>query len=371
MSAPTVAELLVPMTEDEFIATEIGELAGAGFPTTTWTSLSVSTGLVRADCKALSALANDVPEVVKQGYARDVDDDDWADLLFESQYNITRKAAIFALRTLRVTDAGGAGPFVRTAGDLTVTMANGLKFTSTTGGTIPLSGYLDFTFRAEFSGADYNGSTSGWTLVTALPGVTVTDPGGTPTFTAQGADKESTESYKARGIARWPELGSSANDDVWKKWAIEGDATVTRSLVRRHYPLPGNVTLYIGGAAGAVSGGVVANVVAYITPREPNVVDSFVSSVVNHAVALTGTVYALAAELTAAKLAFETRLAALQKIWRVGGTVPRELLIEKILEPLSDDDRNDLTLTTPPADIALAFNEVPIFDVTGLTWTAV
>lgn len=142
-------------------------------------------------------------------------------------------------------------------------------------------------------------------------------------------------------------------------------------------PAGGQVTIYLAGANGPVSAGAVTAVQDSIYPgpgessRAPQCVDVFVHSAVARVIALVGTVDVVAAEHDAAKAAFETNLLALQASLRIAPRVSRERLIGLVMSTLSNDDRNDMSLTSPAADVVCANNEVVVFDTSGLVWQKV
>lgn len=370
MTSPTVDELLTPVTEESLESTQLGVLAAAEFPVTSWASTSVPVGLMKADVRAMTGLAAEIPTTVKGGYVKTAAKE-WLTLVGDDFYDEDRVAAVFTQRKIRITDTGGA-PYTRNPGDLWIESSAGLKYKNIDAGTVPASGFYDFTFQAESPGDAYNASSSSWTLLTPLPGTSVDDPGGTPVYVVQGADEETDDSYKGRLRGKWAGLGGGANDDVYLGWAKKASAQVTRAIVLRHYPLPGQVTVYIAGSGGTpLDAGVVAAVLAYITPRAPNCVDVFVVAATVLSIGLAGTINVVATERAAAQAAAELALANYAKQAKIGGLVSREKIIEKIMSGTSDDDRNDMTLSFPTGDLVLTSVEVPFFVVGGLTWVEV
>lgn len=485
MPTLTLAELLVPETEDSLYATFLGVLAGGGMPATAWGKTSVPLNLAKAASRADAKAAAQIPTIVKGGLLRYVTDSDvdpsWADLLIESNFGgLERSPATSTERWLRLTDTGGVGPVDINAGEHTIIGDGALRYVAITNGKVPASGFVDVLFRADRTGEGWAGVVSSWAWETSVPGVSIADaPAG---VSKAGTDKESTADYVQRARDQWSALGAGANDAAYRflvQQALVGTADegrITRVKVREAYPLPGQVTIYVAddsatGVDGAdvvsnidvasavtqtgsgpamtiggiplesysvlveiLTGGVlgvgtfrvsrdggstwsttqtlaasyvlagtgitltfaagtyvaktsyafsttlsiVSRLQAYLDPpshlgKAPNCVDVFVVSAKFKAISLVGTVTAVSTERVAAQAAANAALSALAASTVIGGgttaKISREKIIEKIMRQLTDDDRNDLSLTTPAADVSLSADQVPVFDVSGLTWT--
>jgi uncharacterized phage protein gp47/JayE len=370
MTVPNVADLLLTMSEDEVEQDQLDVIADAEFPVTSFGPTSVATTLVKADARTLKKVIDEVPSIVRGGF-RKTATGLWLDLVADSEHDEARKPAVKTQRTLRITDAASVGPITLTARTHWARMLNGLRFVNITAPTIPLDGNANVTFEAEVAGPEYNDATSAWELVTPIPGTTIADPPGGLALTQQGTEAETDDEFNERLNEQWSTIGTGGNDDFYSYWAKTAHAEVKRVKVLAHTPGPGDVTVLIAGDSGALSGGVVTAVQADIAPRAPNIANVIVASVVNVTVVVTGTVYALASEAAAAQAAFETALGVAQRAMRIGGQVVRERIIEKIMAQLTDDDRNDVDLLLPAGDTSIAYNEVPVFDITGLDWEQV
>lgn len=377
------ASLISAETEESIAAEQLVLLQAAGFEVTNWDDTDPGRVLIATDVRSLKKLANVVTLVARGGYLG-LSEGDWLTLLAEQNFSEDRSLATTCERELRFADDGGA-PYTWIAGDLIVETAAGLRFRSISGGTLAASGSLDVTFQAESPGTAYNGSTPSWSLVSSYPGVTIADaPAG---VTTPGTDEQGDPALITACRAKWGSLGAGANDDAYAYWATHTPgvmATVTRVSVARHTPLPGQVTVYVagGGVGAAVDGGDAlgsADVTAIQdridpadhTGKAPNCIDAFVVAAKWKKVTVTGTVVGVATELADAQIAATAALDAWATAFRIGAPkVSREKVIAKIMGELSDDDRNDATITTPAADVTLAADEVPYFDLSGLTWTA-
>lgn len=368
MPAPTVEELLTLLTEEEIKAKLLSFVSAGGFPVNSWATTSVPRALIAGDSHVVKVLTDQVPAIVKGGTLRD-SSGKWTDLKL-TDFQIERIPAKRTQRQLRLTDTGG-GPVPLAPDSVIVESAAGLRYVLKSGAAVPGGGgFVDAIFEAEDPGDEYNAATSGWSFVTVVPGVAITEP--VLTLTAQGADEEIDDSAKQRGRAMFPGLGGGANDPVYEKWAREAaPGDVTRVAIRRHYPAPGELTIVLAGAGGAVAGSVVTAVDNYVKPRAPNNIDPYAVSAVNRVIAITGTVFFLAAESTA-EAKGEAALNDLAKVLKIGSGLPLDLITKALRAGLSDHPSNDVDLTSPTVDVVPgAYNEVIVFDLTGLVWTAV
>lgn len=250
MSTVTLASLLATQTEDDIQSTQLAVLSTAGFPVTSWEVTSVPRVLIKADARAIVGLANYIPAIAAGSYVS-LAAGDWLTLRASSDWLLERNAATRAVRTLTLTDSSGGATAV-TAGTVWAKTAEGLRYLLAEDGTIPASGSVQLRFNAEESGADYNAATTGWTLDTPIPGVTVTENGSVTTL---GTDDESDDTLRTRCTTRWSTLGAGANDSAYTYWALNtpGVTEVTRVKVRESYPLPGQVSIYLAGSSGPVS----------------------------------------------------------------------------------------------------------------------
>lgn len=178
----TLAELLDPQTAEEVVAKLLAVMQAYGFPTTSWQPGGVDRTRMMATATALQDIsANYIPTIAAGGlldYAEQLSAPDWIRLLAEQMFNLPYNEASRTVGNMTLT-AGSAG-YTITAGQVTVIFpASGNRYINSTGGVLAPSGTLELEFTAEFAGAEYNDPSSGTiSLVTALPGVTVTNPAG-------------------------------------------------------------------------------------------------------------------------------------------------------------------------------------------------
>lgn len=387
MTAPSLETLLAVATEEDVVADELAVLQATPTPfdVTSWAITSVPRVLLAAFARAAQKLYALIPKIAAGGYVK-LAKGDWLTLLSSENFNEERDTATFAERVIRVTDAGGA-PVSFPAGALVMETSTKLLFTSKLNpdGSTPAlaaSSYVDVYFTAAAAGTAYNGAAGTWRQVTAIPGLTFADaPAG---VTVPGTEDEPDESLANDDAAKWSTLGSGANDaahiyNAKHAPGLDGDE-VTRVKVRRHTPLPGQVTLIVAGptssgadGADALASDIVDAIQEYIDPpshlgKAPTAVDVFIESAKVKVITITGTVTAISTEKAYAQALAETALNAWAAAAPLGAKISREKLIGKIMAGLSDEDGNDATITTPAADVVLAANEVPVFNFVGLTW---
>jgi uncharacterized phage protein gp47/JayE len=338
-------------------------------PATSWQTGSVPLTLIENDAAVLEDLYALVGKVASGGLLATAGGP-WLDLLATNVYQLTRNQAVATQGVVKLTDAGAAGPFTITAGQLWFAASNGLRFTNTTGGTLPLSGTLTLTVKAEAPAAAYNvGNGAITTMVTTLPGVTVNNPnpGSGSWITISGADQEADAALVSRCKAKWPTIGIGATSAAYDYWARTADVSVTRTQVAASGTVAGTVNVYLAGASGPVTGGAVTNVVNYLASRTPLGVLVNVASCTAAPVTVTATVYVASAYLAAATAQCATNLAALFN----GGTNsigevlpgiplgPSTVYLSAIIEQLQlPTGVRNVVISGPGADVALTTAQV-------------
>ena len=129
----------------------------------------------------------------------------------------------------------------------------------------------------------------------------------------------------------------------------------------------GTVAIYVAGSAGAVSAGALSDVQDYIDARRPQCVVPTVTNASQVTIALTGVVKVKAAQKTTAQAASAVALSALFAAIPIGGIVYRAPIEKAIL------DANIGVVNVALNNVAeqtLGPSEVPVVDVSGLTWTS-
>lgn len=351
----TLAQLLAGKSKDDYVTQLKGSLP-ASFPVTTWREGDVPETLIQIDAQALSDLSQVIALIAMGGYITTQPgvtgaSGDWLDLA-AGFYGLTRNQAVQTQGTVTLTDSGGAGPFSISAGQLWVTDAANHRFTNTTAGTLSQNGSLALTFAAEQAGSAYN-TTGALTLVTALPGVTLS----TLSITQQGADVESDLAFSTRCLGMWAALGTGSPAAAYDLWARTASSEVTRTKVAADGTTAGQVNVYLAGASGAVSGTAVTAVTNYVTPRMPVGSTPNVVAATNSEVTVAGTVYVQSAYVTSATAAITNALNAFIQTIPIGGTVYLSAVIEQVMSPAGVRNAS-VTLNGGTADIALTAAQV-------------
>lgn len=357
----SLSDLITPDTATDALDALLAFLESARFPTTSWQDGSVPRTLTEGEANAYADLSELVAAIAKGGFL-DLAEGDWLTLLAQDFYGLTQQPAVATRGTFRLTDAGG-GPHNFLAGELIVTSASGLRYRNLSAGTLNASSTLDTTFEAEATGATYNLPVgASLSLVTSLPTVTVTNPGGVGGWiTTQGTDQESDANLRTRCKARWPGttymLSTAA---TYEAAALTASAEVTKVKVFPNDPDPGQVKIVLAGSSGAVSAGAVTDVETYITDRLPLCVNATVESATPVTVTVTAELQCEAAYESAVAAQAEAALAALFVDLPIGGIVYRSALIEALMSPTG---MVNVVLSSPASDTGLSSVSVGVLAV--------
>lgn len=367
---PTLAELVTPRSLSTLRDELLGRLQAAGLAVTDWTEGGTERTLVEVDAKALAELELVAADIAAGGLL-DYATGAWLTLLADNKFSITREPATFAEHQVVLTDAANTGPHTVTAGTLWVATATGLRFVSITGGTLTLGGTLTIQVRAEESGAAYDVAPAAIAvLVTALPGVTVSNPAIGMTgssLTSPGADEESDVALRARCRDRWAELGSGSTAGAYRNWALAASSDVSEAVAVDTGTDTGTVDLILAGPSGPVSGGVVSTVQAYVDARVPLTVAATVRSATGVDLTITATLYGNAPDETTATAAATTAVEALIRSLGIGGKV----YVAAVISALMAAGVKNVVMSLPAADVTIADNEVAVLSSLNLTWSSI
>lgn len=372
----TYSQLLTKITESKAVTVALEVLRVAGFKVSDWSSTSDARALVNVFGRLVSDASVSVQEIAKNLFVP-TSTGAWLDRLGEDNYDEPRKAAVATRRTLRLHNNTGS-LYVLDPGAVLVRSTARREFRNINGSpeNIADGATLDVEWEAVETGAAYNASSSSWELSTPVAGLTVSEP--IADITRTGADVESDAEYQTRLTLKWAST-DQGNDDFYAYWSLTNWAEVRKVKVlaanNGGTPTPGWVTVYLGGASGGVSAAVVDEVQEFFDPtdhlgRAPSCVRVLVESMVTATVQVSGTVYARAAEKDAAKAKFESDLEKYRASLGSGAKVSRERIVALIMGALTYDEANDLELSQPATDNVLSANQVPSFDLSGLTWVA-
>lgn len=167
-------------------------------------------------------------------------------------------------------------------GDLTfMYVPTGVLYSNTTGGTVS-AGFLDVSILCEISGAVGNVAAPD-TLQIISPPTGITTIANIIQAVSDGADQESTDSYRARLLSRRQNPPAGGNETDYPAFAFAADTTVRSATIRRFGRGLGTVDVYITTGTTDVdtavtqglpvsripSGGTLASVQAYYDAHVP------------------------------------------------------------------------------------------------------
>jgi len=370
-----------------FIAGDLFAFAASvpTFPATSWQEGGTPRTLVELDAAELAVLTAYVAAVARGGYVTGQPgvtgaSGSWLDLVGQNVYQLARNQAIATVGQVTLTDSANAGPFSISPGQIwvanTASLATSspLRYLNTTGGTLPQGGTLTISVAAELPGSAYNVANSSITsLITNLPGVTVTNPaGGSGSWiTTNGTDIESDLAYATRCMNKWPSVGIGATAATYDYWARTASAEVTRTKVAPNGTTGGQVDVWVAGASGAVSGGALTAVQNYLAPRLPVGTTQNTVNATNLTITIAGTAYVYAANVAAATAAIAANLLALIQAAPIGGTLYLSAVNDAIQKVTGVRNVASLTVNGAGSDLSLTAAQVAAALTNSLTITSI
>jgi hypothetical protein len=176
----SLAQLRTPLTADELRARIISGLQAAGFPTSDWATTKqggLENGTVDMAAGTLADLQGQkLADAISGGFL-DFAVDEWMTFLARRYYKLDRSLATFTIQQLQLVCAPTAGPYTINAGELVVTGPTGNHYRNLEGASLAQGGGVLMQVQAEEAGASFADPIDTLTtLVTSLPGVTVTNP---------------------------------------------------------------------------------------------------------------------------------------------------------------------------------------------------
>lgn len=364
----TYADLITEQSSTEIYTAIVASLNSAGLPTTVWDATSTPLRITQAISQAVANLAGVVP-LTARGVVPGIAEGEWLDALGVGFFYEARTAATRTIRNVTITDTGAIGPSTKSARTIWIKTNDGRRFTNTADFTIPLSGSVTTTWEAEVAGTAGNASVSSWSYVTTIPGTTIAS--GSPAIATYGTDVETDAAYTERLASKWQGLSSNPGEDPLAAQALAASTSVTRTWVRRNTPAAGSATVVIAGTTGAaLSGGVVATVLAYLQARAFNAYDIYCSAAASTSVPVSGTVYVPSSSLAAATTAGLAALANFEATYPLtGGTLRLDSIKAQLLSGAPAGAYT--ALSAPTGDTTIAAGYMPDFDTTSLVWTGI
>ena len=375
----TLQTLMRPVTPAEVERTILSVARALGFPVTAWQSGGLGLTMVKFTARLYSDATALVANIAAGGFLGE-SRNGWLTLLAKNVFDEDRKPAIYTEGLVMFTCVEGAGPYSIQPGQLWVTTRTGRRFTNTEAFTIPDGGSVQATVRAESAGSAFNvGNFTIQTLVTPLPGVTVSNPPGSDGtwITVQGANEESDDSLRMRCRGKWTTIAAQPPLDTYSFWALKASNEVTRVSVDDRNPLgPGSLVVYLAGDDGPVSAEAVDEVDAALQARKAKTAIVETRNVTSAPIAVVGVVRIRSAFIAGAAEAAEAALDAFFQSLPIGGTdigggkkgVSREAIIAAIGTVPGYESSN---IATPAADVELGAHEVATGGGYTLTFEAV
>jgi hypothetical protein len=404
LSAVTLASLITPVTVSAELAAELTIAASVGMPTTAWQTFTPELSILTINANVVSQYSQSVANMALGAYASlaatMVDQNgnpitEWMDLRCQDQYNVTRLPATFAsvpntaVAGLLITNnnAAGAsyGPFA-IGQALFANSATGAVFTNTSAiPTIPPSGSAVCGAQALLAGSvGTSGLNTITTLVNPQSNIVCTNQSA-----AVGTNAESNAAYLTRCQAKLGFLSpkgasqayyfvaTSLTDPTQPFYGVYGvpSAPVTRCEI---VTVPGIVYVYVANAAGPCSSADVTIVnLAIQALVVPDGQTAIVAAAISSTLNFVYTVYVSTASgytTTQVEAAISNAVTSYLEIVPIGGfddsvngVVPYSALVGTIITapPTAAGQTTALqfravSLTSPAADTALAFNAVPV-----------
>jgi uncharacterized phage protein gp47/JayE len=354
----TLNDLLTASTEDEILDVFLALLAAANLPVTSWHVGGVARTIARLVARGLVSVSTLITAITKGGF-NSHSFGDWLTLLSSEVYANTRQPATFAQGQVQLALSSAiAGPYTIAVGQLWFVW-NGKRYRNTSGDTLTWPATVILSIKAESPGAAYNAPDGQMALQTPLAGMVVQ----ASTISVQGTDAERDAALQARNKGKWGTLGATANDDGFDTWAREASVEVTRVLVQENTPVDGEVRVVVAGAAGAIGGGTLATINAYLETKRALCVPCEAISATAQAFAVTGTVRILSSHPNSANALAQAvdALNALLAEVPIGGTVRLSDLYGAI-EAIEGVD--SVLLSAPASDTTLGATSVPSPSIT-------
>lgn len=255
----TLASQLQTVTQPQLFASALQTLQAAGFPTQNWQPGGVERTRLMAFTTLMADFVNNYIPAYTGGGLTSFAVGGWMDLLMQEFFALTRNVAVNTVGNITLTAAAGVSSQTYAAGKLTIVFGvTGNRYFNTGTVIVPAGpGSVTAAFQAEFAGASYNdpSSSGSITLVTPIPGVTLSNVAGTfttPTHTGSG-----TGTLTPSGAPTQPHsvlinvTGTGASGVASFSYQLDGGAAVSLGAVSSVTNLGGtgiNISFVNGGS---------------------------------------------------------------------------------------------------------------------------
>ena len=366
----SLASLLIQETKAQIYARGLALAAGLGLTTTSWSTGDPTRSLYHFVSEILATLEPNVVGFVKSGFLEHAEGD-WLTILAAQLYGVTRVEATYASGIVRLANGGG-GLYVIAPGDVNVKASgSGKTYTNVDGGTLASGSgnTLDLTFVADEPGSESSaGATEINTMVTTLLGVTCSNPSA-----VVGVDAEEDGPLRERCRAKLGTLSASGPRDAYDFVVRDPEKTGSTEITRSRTvddSVTGDVTTYVAGASGAVSGAAVTAAQAAVeTWAAPLCITPTVSNCSSVTIAVTYSLwlYTSVGETVATiEAAVEAALEAMFAARPIGGDIIApattgkiyKTLIESTIRSVYPDHAFRVSVSAPAGDTSLGLNEV-------------
>ena len=251
---PPLSSLLTTTTQPQVYATLLQYYQAAGFPTTAWQAGDIDSTRMMAFATALASYVTNYLPAIAGGTMLDYAPNfpGWTSLTAQELYALSQGLATYTQGTMTATNTATV-PYTFQPGQITIVFAgSGNRYINTGSGTIPAATtgpsvagvLLGIAFQAENPGAAYidpSNLTGTVTLVTPLPGVTMSNPANPYTLVA----------HTGAGTGTVTPTGTTGAHSV----VITFNATGSASTASWSYALDGAPAILVGITASATIGG--------------------------------------------------------------------------------------------------------------------
>jgi len=368
-STTSLADLLIPDSEDDILELLLTELSAESFPVTAWDNLGVAVDIIRAEATALTKLSALVREVAAGGALSEATAG-WLEILAE-WFGLTKVLASAAVVFVEASNSTGS-PITITPGQLWArNPLTNLLYNSANSANVvvPAGGFATLNFRAEKTGAVYNLTLAdSLTLVTSVPGLTLApeDTGtgtGTPMVT-QGQDDEADATLVERCRTQWSTIGIQKTQDSYAALVRKTPAITTlptKVFVDTTNPRgPGTIDVWLAGPTGPLGGGDLALIQAYVLARETPCADTDVANAATLTINFVGDVYVSSSFVSTAPSEIVIDLTEAVDAVNIGGMLSYAELIGVVVTTPGVVDLLNFTVNAGVVNLQLLANQVAV-----------
>lgn len=336
-------------------------LAGLDVPenkVTNWYAGAILRTMLELEALVISdAGGGGIPGVAAERFATTAEEESLTEVA-HAQWDVDRDPAAVAIQAVVLACDADHGPYAITIGRFIARDTNQARYVAATGGTLSTSSTLAIDM-SSMSPGQMRGLVA--TLETSLPGVTVLSAAvKVVSLVAQvGADAETDASVKDRCAARLPDVDATPDEETLVEWAKAAVTSTTRYRLDPDNSNSGGVIFTVAGASGAIPGGDVTTIQAYVRSRLGITDYVTVQNASNATITPAGTATVPAAKAAAVKVAANAAWVAYLSAAKVGA----EVFLEQLTKAVMNAGATNFTgakLNGSAADVTLSSAEVPV-----------